>query len=202
MEYRQVQSQDIPAVASIFLQAFTPSVEHFLGKPLENNHSICDILNFIRLAEPESFFVATSDGQVAGYLIASRSMRRIWLKALTQGDIFLWLYRWLSGSYDIGTGPIKSIIRHKLLFLSSKHNYRSISQAQILSVAIHPYYQKNGIARELLNLGLTYLEGTEEIKLEVRPENQAAHRLYTSLGFQPVDKTSDSQGDWIVMVKK
>jgi ribosomal protein S18 acetylase RimI-like enzyme len=202
VEYRQVQSQDIPAVVSIFLQAFTPSVEHFLGEPLQNNRSICDIFNFIQQAEPQSFFIAASEDQVAGYLIASRSMRRIWLKALTQGEVFLWLYRWLSGGYDIGTGPVKSIIRHKLLFLSSKHNYRSASQAQILSIAIHPDYQNNGIARELLNLGLTYLEGTEEIKLEVRPENQAAYRLYSSLGFEPVDKTSDSQGDWIVMVKK
>ncbi|MBS4030721.1 MAG: GNAT family N-acetyltransferase [Clostridiales bacterium] len=202
MEYRQVQSQDIPAVASIFLQSFTPSVEHFLGKPLQNDRGICDIFHFIHRAEPQSFFVAASEDQLAGYLIANRSMRRIWLKAITQGDIFLWLYRWLSGSYNIGTGPIKSIIRHKLLFLSSKHNYRSSSQAQILSIAIHPDYKKNGIARELLNLGLTYLEGTEEIKLEVRPENQAAYNLYTSLGFEPIDKTADSQGDWIVMVKK
>lgn len=201
MEYRQAQSEDIPAVASIFLQAFSPSVQHFLGKPLENNLSICDIFNFIREVEPQSFFIAESDNKIAGYLIATRSMRRIWLKAITKGEIFFWLYRWLSGIYAIGTGPIKSIIMHKALFLTNKHNYRTTSQAQILSIAIHPDYQKNGVARNLLALGLSYLEGTNEIKLEVRPDNEAAYSLYTSLGFKPVDKTTDSQGDWIVMVK-
>lgn len=202
MEYRQAEPQDIPQVASLFLAAFAPSVKHFLGRNLPSQQSIRDIFTFIHKAEPKSFFVASDTNKITGYLIASRDIRSVWLKAITQGDAFLWLFRWISGRYGIGTGPIKTIIRHKLLYLTSKHNYRSTSQAQILSIAIDQDCQNQGIARNLLALGLRYLSDVKEIKLEVRPQNIPALCLYKSHGFQPVATTSDSQGDWLVMVKK
>lgn len=202
MKYRYAEPGDIPAIASLFLTAFEPSVNHFLGKAPTNRLCLEDIFAFILKAEPKCFFVATDGTTLTGYIIASRDMRAIWLKSLTTGTIFIWLLRWATGRYGIGTRPIKAIISHKLLFLTSKHNYRNTSQAQILSFAIHPTYQCQGIGKNLLQMGLDYLHDVNEIKLEVRPYNKPAFHLYKSHGFQPIATTSDSQGDWLVMVRK
>jgi ribosomal protein S18 acetylase RimI-like enzyme len=200
VQYRQAKAEDIPQAATLFLDAFAPSVKHFLGR-LPSEQGIRDVFAFILKAEPQSFFVAADAETVTGYLIASRSLRSLWLKALTHGQIFIWLFHWASGRYQVGTGPVTAIIRHKLLFLTSKHNYRSTPQAQILSFAVHPDYQNKKIGRNLLNRGLAYLKDTAEIKLEVRPENIPARHLYQSCGFVHIDTTTDSQGDWLVMIK-
>jgi RimJ/RimL family protein N-acetyltransferase len=202
IEYRQACPRDIPEITEIFLTAFAPSVRHFFGEHFQNRQSVRDIFAFILHCNQQGFFVAVDGPIVGGYLIATRNIRSIWLSALFSGEIFTWLIRWLTGRYEFNPTQLKIIIRHKLFFLFSKYNHRSTSQAQILSVATHTSYQNFGIARRLLALGLNHLHGAKAIKLEVRPENSAALHLYSSCGFQPVATNCDSQGQWIVMIKK
>lgn len=150
IKYRQVCPQDIPEITEIFLTAFAPSVRHFFGEHFQNRKSVCDIFVFIQKCNPQGFFVAVDGPIVAGYIIATRNIRSIWLKALFSGEIFTWLARWLTGRYGFSPSQLKIIIRHKLFFLLSKYNHRSTSQAQILSIATHTAYQNCGIARRLL----------------------------------------------------
>lgn len=73
--------------------------------------------------------------------------------------------------------------------------------AQVLSVAVDPGAQGRGIGRQLVQAGLELLrrQGVRTVKLEVRPNNEPAKRLYSSLGFREAGKSRDSQGQWTVM---
>ncbi len=59
-------------------------------------------------------------------------------------------------------------------------------EMHIMNLAPHPQKRRRGIARALLREGLeqAHQQGAVVAWLEVRPSNQAAIALYTSLGFQ------------------
>jgi [ribosomal protein S18]-alanine N-acetyltransferase len=57
-------------------------------------------------------------------------------------------------------------------------------ESEILNLAVLPEFRRQGIAQSLLQMFLTGKKGV--IFLEVRESNQAARKLYKSLGFQEV----------------
>ena len=56
---------------------------------------------------------------------------------------------------------------------------------QVQNLSVHPAFRRRGVARQLLlsGLGWGYRRGGLLARLEVRPSNLAARRLYESLGF-------------------
>ena len=66
--------------------------------------------------------------------------------------------------------------------------YRLADQAEVRNLAVAPQHQRRGIARALLQSGISKLAdaGVRRIFLEVRPSNRAALELYASLGFRLV----------------
>ena len=60
-----------------------------------------------------------------------------------------------------------------------------IDEACLLNIAIHPQYQRLGLACHLLEHGLKKEidRGAEQCYLEVRESNQSAIKLYEKLGF-------------------
>ena len=58
--------------------------------------------------------------------------------------------------------------------------------AEMESVAVAPAHRRTGVARALCERGMGWARGrgAEEIELEVRASNEAALRLYGSLGFE------------------
>jgi ribosomal-protein-alanine N-acetyltransferase len=64
----------------------------------------------------------------------------------------------------------------------------AVDQADILTFCVIPSYQKRGIGRLLVNQLKDFLTTTQvnKITLEVACDNQAAHQLYTHVGFIPV----------------
>lgn len=58
-------------------------------------------------------------------------------------------------------------------------------QADIVTIAVHPLYQQQGIGHSLLKLLLFYLQqqGCDKIFLEVAAGNQPAVKLYKKIGF-------------------
>lgn len=56
----------------------------------------------------------------------------------------------------------------------------------IANVAVHPDFQRRGIARQLTQKALQYVQehGVSSVWLQVREENEIALRLYHSLGFE------------------
>jgi ribosomal-protein-alanine N-acetyltransferase len=61
---------------------------------------------------------------------------------------------------------------------------------EILNLAVAPPHRRAGVARALLEAGLTALERrqVDEVFLEVRVSNEAAQSLYRSAGFLPVGR--------------
>jgi [ribosomal protein S18]-alanine N-acetyltransferase len=60
--------------------------------------------------------------------------------------------------------------------------------AEIVSLAVHPDYRRQGMARALIEHTLDKLRagGTRRVELRVRPANAAALRLYRSCGFRRI----------------
>lgn len=58
-------------------------------------------------------------------------------------------------------------------------------EAHITNVAVDPEYRKRGIGHELMRemMRAAVLRGAEKMSLEVRVTNEAAQRLYASIGF-------------------
>jgi [ribosomal protein S18]-alanine N-acetyltransferase len=59
---------------------------------------------------------------------------------------------------------------------------------EVLNLAVAPESRRRGIARALLEAGLSALaaRGADEVFLEVRESNVGAQELYRSLGFRAV----------------
>lgn len=65
-----------------------------------------------------------------------------------------------------------------------------VETAHVLNLCIDPGYQGRGLGRRLLNatLDMACGRGAKEAYLEVRPSNQYALCLYTSLGFKEIGR--------------
>jgi ribosomal-protein-alanine N-acetyltransferase len=63
-----------------------------------------------------------------------------------------------------------------------------IDEAHIATIAVHPEYRRQGIARRLLSVALDEVQRREMVSatLEVRSSNTAAQNLYKDFGFDIV----------------
>jgi [ribosomal protein S18]-alanine N-acetyltransferase len=73
-------------------------------------------------------------------------------------------------------------------------------EIQMLNLAVHPAYRRQGLGRTLMTFLLTRAREEKALKvfLEVRPSNQAALGLYRSLGFEILYRRPryyDSEGE-------
>lgn len=203
--FRPARPEDLPGVAQVFMAAFPATIRHYFGAPPEA-HVVAEPFALCLASEPEAFLVAVDDasGAIAGYIFApSRTGRLPWV-AVGRGFIFRWFWRWITGRYRIGLSPVRAMSGNKLDFLASATEPKIQAEARILSVAVHPDHQGRGIARELCRRGLQRLDrvGAGTVRLEVRPDNAPAVKLYRDFGFAVFGKTSDAQGDWLIMLRR
>ena len=65
-----------------------------------------------------------------------------------------------------------------------------LDEAHIATIATHPDFRRQGIAKKLLMEALNeaYREGAQSALLEVRAGNGAALRMYEAFGFEPVGR--------------
>ncbi len=198
---RRVEKRDINKVAILFSTGFPGSMETVFGKKQANLESLEDIFAFLR-SNCEQFYVAELDGEVVGYIITPANMKYIWRKAMKSSFLIKALWRFITGKYQISL--IKSIllIRNKLTFIKIPATWEK-DVGQILSIAVDPGKRGMGIGKMLVREGLDSLkeQRVKGVKLEVRPKNKAAYKLYRSLGFTLIGQAVDSQGKWLVMKK-
>lgn len=202
--YRLAQTSDLEGIARVFAAAFPESIAHYFRRP-PAPAVVAEPFALCLAAEPEALYVADAGGgQIAGYIFAPASTSRIPWVAVRHGIIFKWFWRWLTGRYGIGMAPVRALTINKLDFLSSAREPDVKAEARILSIAVDPAHQGQGIATELCRLGLERLDrlGAGPVRLEVRPENRSALRLYLGLGFREFGKTRDAQGDWLIMLRE
>ena len=197
--------QDIPVIATLFTESFQESVLHHCGGRLPKAQAMQDVFTLVYQAEPEAAFLARLvDGSYVGYCFAPTRLSGLWLRALWEGHLVKWTWRWLTGQYGFGLHPIKVIVMNKVAFLQSAIAPRQTANARILSIAVAPAARGRGIASQLMKVALDYFksQGVPRVRLEVRPDNEAAIRVYKKLGFTQDGYTQDSQGKWLIMFKE
>jgi ribosomal-protein-alanine N-acetyltransferase len=83
-----------------------------------------------------------------------------------------------------------------------------LDEAHISTLAVHPAFRRQGIARRMMvdTLGICYERGVITVTLEVRAGNQAAQALYKQFGFDIVTVQrgyySDNHEDAYIMTLK
>lgn len=201
---RQATPADLPGVAEVFHAAFPESVAHIWGARAPSAALTATLFAVCLQSEPDAFWVAVAGDRVAGYIFAPARLGRVWRTAVTGGWVFGWAGGWLSGRYGLGLRPIRLALANKVSFLRHALTDRHGADARILSIAVHPGFQGRGIAGRLCELALDRLDRLRAgaVRLEVRPGNTPAVRLYTRLGFRRVGSMFDSQGEWWVMIRR
>jgi [ribosomal protein S18]-alanine N-acetyltransferase len=196
--FRNANPDDTAGMARVYLAAFPESVRHFFGDRPPAAQAVADLLLIPLLSEPACGTIALRDGVVAGYCLAPSRVSEM-PRVMWRGHAARMLGRWLRGAYGIGLDAIARLARNSLLTAPRDPHHL---EAHILSIAVHPDAQGMGLGRELLRRGMSYLEhrGARRVRLEVRPDNTGALRLYESHGFVTVGRTRDSQGDWLIMI--
>jgi len=68
--------------------------------------------------------------------------------------------------------------------------HHAVDEAEILNLGVSPGWRRVGIGRALINevIALLRERGISSVFLEVRESNDAAQRLYESLGFTRVGR--------------
>ncbi|WP_378951152.1 GNAT family N-acetyltransferase [Pelosinus sp. sgz500959] len=196
----------IPVIAALFTECFKESVLHHCGGNLPSPRAMEDVFALVYQAEPEATLLARdgSSGEYIGYCLAPTRLSGLWLRALWEGHLLKWTWRWLTGQYGFGFHPIKIIVMNKLAFLQSSIEPTQTANARILSIAVLPKARGRGIASQLIGAAVDYftLQGVTRVRLEVRPDNLAALRVYEKWGFIVDGYTMDSQGKWLIMFKE
>ncbi len=198
---RPARREDLPALAELFAACFPASVAHVAGR-LDASLALQDLFALVLDTEPQALLVAEADGRLAGYVLApSRTPRLRWV-AFWRGHLLRAAWRWLTGRYGLRWRALCLSLRDKLAFLRGARLAQP-SEARILSLAVHPDFRGQGLGRRLLEAGLQYLHtrAVPLVRLEVRPDNLPARRLYEQAGFQNVATYADAQGPWLVMTK-
>lgn len=197
---RPARQEDLYEIARVYLRAF-PDSRHEFHSPDLSPLAVADALLVPLLAEPGNLLLAhTPAGEIVGYLAAVTDASLLLPTVLRRGLLFRWLGRWLRGRYHLPLRAALSLLRDKLHL---RRNWREedATAARILSLAVAPEWQGRGLGEQLLEAALQRLRelGRPRVRLEVRPENLPARRLYEKHGFATVGEFTDSRGKWMVM---
>ncbi len=200
MIVRPMQRSDLLAVAALFYESFAESVLYYCGRP-PTAQAMADVFACVLAAEPEGAYVAEENGQIAGYAFTPVRLSAIWREAVLGGHVFLWAWRWLTGKYGFGWGPVARLLANKTDFFSSALADRLAAEARILSIAVGEAYRGRGVGHLLFaNAMARFVRmGVDRVRLDVRPDNAAALALYRSFGFQEAGRAPDPQGEWLIM---
>jgi len=215
---RAAAPADLPGIGNVFLAAFPESVLHYTGRRSTHNwregrliwqggrRLMADVFAICLTAEPAALIVAEerSTRRIAGYIFAPAALSRLAPAALRGGLRRLTL-GFVRGRYKLGLTAVAIALRnavHSLFDWRREMGSQLASEARIFSVAVHPEYQGKGLGSALTSAGMAYLrgQGATKVRLEVRPGNAAAIRVYEKLGFSVAGETRDSQGPWLVMI--
>lgn len=199
-EVRAAVVEDAPLVASLFRTCFGDSVTRIFPDGLPD-WVTDELMKSVIMAEPGCCAVATAEEDLLGYCISPASMTRLWWGVLTGRPLWRIIAAVLRREIPLSRAALAEMSRDKLAFVGSFRRFSVGRTGQILSVAVSPPARGMGVGKLLIGRALQYLvgRGVRRVKLEVRPDNVPAVRLYRGFGFEAVGQTRDGQGEWTVM---
>ena len=201
---RLATRDDLIGMAEVFLAAFPDSVRHVAGDTNPSPLAMADAFAIPLDAEPEAARVAIRGECIVGYCLSPAHFSRLRSVAVWRGHLCRLAWRWLTGRYHVGLRPLTVLARDQWIAWRERRSDPFACEAHILSIAVHPDSHGQGVGGRLLAEGLAYLQGrgVRRVRLEVRPGNAPALRLYEKFGFLPAGRTRDSQDDWLIMLKE
>jgi ribosomal protein S18 acetylase RimI-like enzyme len=163
--------------------------------------ALLSIWRFLRRNESGSFLGAFEGDRLAGYAIFTASLRAMQRRAVLSGAWLGWGLEILRRPGAVRPRVVFLRLASKLAFVRHGNRFRRRGDAQLINIGVDPGAQGRGCGEALVSAGLAYLRsrGVAECRLEVRPENRAAVRLYERTGFADVGRLRDGQGEWLVM---
>lgn len=201
--YALASRRDIPALVEVFTEVFTNEITRVLQSQPEQELLI-QVFELLFDAEAQALILAKIDGRIVGYIYAPVSLHNLWRTAILRGHLLRWFKHWLRGQYHFGWSALRIILLDKFYFVRSSLSSGNRVEQRVLSIGVLPEYRGRGIATGLLKQALNRFSqlGVERVRLEVRPENVEAYRLYKQLGFVTRTTVHDTRGEWLVMVKE
>jgi ribosomal protein S18 acetylase RimI-like enzyme len=191
------------AAAEIFHAAF--SDEH-ASRYREDARptSFVNVWAFVREVEPNGFLAAREDGALVGYAIFVSSLKRIQREAIRRGAVVRWVFAALRGGFALRFSALWRVLLNKIMFVKYSGSFRTRGDAQLLNIAVDPQVQGRGVATALVLAGLDVMRQARvpEVRLEVRPWNSRAVKLYERTGWREAGRTRDLEGEWLVMTAK
>ncbi|MBC5807737.1 MAG: GNAT family N-acetyltransferase [Candidatus Eremiobacteraeota bacterium] len=195
-----IRAEELRDAVRIFLGAFSENVKAVYGDSPRPD-AMLDVWTFFSQDEPGGFLAAREGCTLIGYALFTASLKRLQRDAVVRGQVLRWTLRALSGRYGIQWLQLGRVLWNKILFVGSSGRFRTQGDAQLLNIAVEPAARGRGAAKALVVAGMEYLagRGVPEVRLEVRPDNAAAIRVYRGVGFVERGQTRDAHGDWLVM---
>jgi ribosomal protein S18 acetylase RimI-like enzyme len=95
----------------------------------------------------------------------------------------------------IKAGPVYIIKKDQTVVGNVAYEIKSPTHACITSITVLPEFQRQGIAREVMEHILNEIGNVERIDLVTHPDNFKAINLYKSLGFTIESKKENYYGD-------
>jgi ribosomal protein S18 acetylase RimI-like enzyme len=201
--YRAALKEDLYEVGRVYLRAFPEGPRSF-ASPRLTALAVGDVMRAALEADPGSIIVAQAPtGEIVGYVIAVAEAANLLHVALFRGLALRWLWRWLRGFYGLSLAGALLLAQDKLrLRRAASAPEVGECPARIISLAVDPDWQRRGVGTQLLYAGLQRLRGLGRsfVRLEVRPDNLAARRLYRKAGFREAGQFEDTHGPWMVLI--
>lgn len=205
ISYRAATRQDLLGIGAVYLCAFPESLTE-LRSPDLSPQAVADVAAACLIAEPECIDIAetgqTPEAGIIGYIIAPSDTSRPGRLALRRGLPLMWVWRWITGRYRLSLRGALALFSDKLHLREAWRLPGTSCGAAVLSLAVDPGFRGQGIGRQLLERAVSRVRelGCDCLRLEVRPDNVPARRLYDGAGFRRVGGFTDSRGSWEIML--
>ncbi|MDQ6781099.1 MAG: GNAT family N-acetyltransferase [Candidatus Eremiobacteraeota bacterium] len=200
IEVGPIRPDELPAAVRIFLAAFHDNVRLVYGEQPRPD-AMLDVWTFAQQTEPAGFLAARTAAGIVGYAFFTSSVKQLQRNALRRGKPLVWALGALSGRYGVRWGQLARLLWNKALFVGGSGRFRTSGDAQLLNIAVDEKARGGGVAKALVRAGMEHLaaRGVSEVRLEVRPDNAPAIKVYRDAGFVEQGRSRDIHGDWLVM---
>lgn len=191
--------QDARAIAKVYREAFPDSVRFFFPKKPEEQ--LLELLELTFLAifhrGGQAALLKDEESGIIGYCFYLNSTDK------PEGPRWGQLLRTLGQmARKITLCEAARLLYNQLVMAAAARRTEKTPkpQAQILSVAISPVFQGQGLGTRLLRHAIKELR-PHSIGLNVRMDNLPGRRLYASTGFLTIGATRDLTGEWLILRK-
>lgn len=194
------QIHDSLEMAQVYLTAFPESKRFFY--PNKRQHKLLELVSYsfqsLFYLGGRALVIRDDQGKTIAYCLYKSSLHpcaKDWLALIKASSKAL-----------VRLNPLeftRLTLTKGLIFCTTKkdQNFRDYqATGEILSIAVHPDKQGEGLGSALLEVALQQLAG-EAVSLNVRGTNLAGLSLYEKNGFIKRGSNRDFLGEWLMLIK-